>query len=147
MSFTSSSLSSMREFSLSPSSSWNLLLLAQVIGPSMLSLLKSNSPSLDSPLSHSTLQVYNYSNGYVSVVNIQTWPLWLGSKIGLKIHQIHLHKNNQSHKSTHCRHQRYRNCHRKCVKNHQQWMKGSQVNHIKNIVQQSHQRVFHQPQG
>ena len=49
MSFASSFLSSMRKFSLSPNSSWNLLLLTQVIGPSMLSPPNSNTcyrPSL-----------------------------------------------------------------------------------------------------
>ena len=44
-------LSCMREFSLLSSSSWNLLLFDQVIGPSMLSPSKPNSSSLDSPLS------------------------------------------------------------------------------------------------
>ena len=50
-SFTFSFLFSVREFSLSPSSSWNFLFLPQVISPSMFSPPKPKSSSLDSPLS------------------------------------------------------------------------------------------------
>ena len=57
MSIASSFLSSMREFSLLSNSSWNLLLLAQVIGPSMLSPPKPKSSSLDSPLSRSNIKL------------------------------------------------------------------------------------------
>jgi len=61
MSFASS-LSSMREFNLLSSSSWNLLLIALVIGPSKLSSPKPKSSSLNSHLSLINVEITTSCN-------------------------------------------------------------------------------------